>query len=361
MSTDKQQHLIKELSKFTPLDALNPDNLLDLLQKSKTIKVAKDTGIFKMGQTDKYHVFLLSGAVELNSDKDKPRLIQAGSKEARIALAPAQPRQFNARTKTDAILLQVNRELLDIMLTWDQTGGYDVAEIAEQAVSSRSGDWMTQILQTKAFHRIPPANIQAMFMRLETVKHNPGDVIVKQNQDGDFFYMIKQGRCMVSRKASGKPDPIKLAELGPGDSFGEEALLAESKRNATVTMLSKGTLMRLSKKDFISLLNEPLLNRINYKTAAEKMISGAIWLDVRLPNEYDQGHIESSVNIPLIFLRLKLKQLDSNKIYILYCDTGRRSSAASYILSEKGFETYILKDGINAAVADKELTLTDAN
>jgi len=35
-------------------------------------------------------------------------------------------------------------------------------------------------------------------------------------------------------------DGIKLAELGVGDSFGEEALIAEAKRNATVTMTTDG-------------------------------------------------------------------------------------------------------------------------
>ena len=63
----------------------------------------------------------------------------------------------------------------------------------------------------------------------------------------------------VTRETPLNKDGIKLAELGVGDTFGEEALISEAKRNATVTMLTEGVLMRLNKQDFRELMNEPLL------------------------------------------------------------------------------------------------------
>ena len=62
--------------------------------------------------------------------------------------------------------------MLDMMLTWDQTGSYEVTELRgvnEEGPSS--DDWMTTLLQTKAFHKIPPANIQAIFMRMQRVDY----------------------------------------------------------------------------------------------------------------------------------------------------------------------------------------------
>jgi len=58
------------------------------------------------------------------------------------------------------------------------------------------------------------------------------------------------------------------------------------------------------------------------------------------------------MNIPLYFLRLKLKTLDRKQNYICYCDTGRRSSAAAYILSERGFHSYVLRGGLQAIPAN---------
>src|SRR4029078_10092453 len=73
------------------------------------------------------------------------------------------------------------------------------------------------------------------------------------------------------------------------------------------------------------------------------------WLDVRLPSEFQNLAIEGSINIPLYFVRLKLNALDRKMPYVVVCDTGRRSSAAAFILSERGFDAYVLKGGRSAS------------
>src|SRR5262249_3527326 len=156
--------------------------------------------------------------------------------------------------------LSIDSELLDVMITWDQTGQYEVSELQQHAEGQGDNDdWMTTLLQTNAFHRIPPANIQAIFLRLQRVPFRAGDVVIKQGDEGDFVYIIVSGKCVVTRETPLNRDGIKLAELGVGDTFGEEALIAEAKRNATVAMLTDGSLMRLNKNDFRELMNEPLL------------------------------------------------------------------------------------------------------
>ena len=133
---------------------------------------------------------------------------------------------------------------------------------------------------------------------------------------------------MVTRETPLNREGIRLAELSVGDTFGEEALISEAKRNATVTMLTDGVLMRLSKEDFRELMNEPLQQWVGYPEARETHRSAAAsWLDVRLPSEYQNLAIEGALNIPLYFIRLKLATLDRDVPYVVYCDTGRRSAA----------------------------------
>ena len=152
---------------------------------------------------------------------------------------------------------------------------------------------------------------------------------------------------MVTRKTPGSDKEIKLAELNSGSTFGEEALISDATRNASVVMLSNGTLSRLSKENFLKLLNEPMIDKVDYTSANLKVNNAeAEWLDVRLPAEFSSAHIKGATHLPLIFLRMKIKELDPVKNYILYCDTERRSSSASYILSEKGFNTSVLLNGI---------------
>jgi rhodanese-related sulfurtransferase len=111
-------------------------------------------------------------------------------------------------------------------------------------------------------------------------------------------------------------------------------------------MMTDGVLMRLNKQDCRQLMNEPLLQWVSNEQAREIVEKGGRWLDVRLPSEHQNLCIDGSLNIPLYFIRLKLSALDRNISYVVYCDTGRRSSAAAYILVERGFDAYVLTGGL---------------
>ncbi len=335
---------------FSPLDGLKAENLHALARKTHIRELEAGRVLFKEGDTDKRAYYLVSGSVEMRAEDRVMGTVRAGTPEARVALAPALPRKFTARAVNDLSYIMIDSDLLDVLLTWDQTGQYEVAELHGDGLGV-TGDWMTTLLQTKAFHRIPPANIQAIFMRMQRINYREGDVVIKQGTEGDYFYVVVAGRCVVTRETPLNKEGIKLADLGPGDSFGEEALIAEAKRNATVTMSTDGSLMRLGKHDFQTLLNEPLLQWVTPDKAKEIVANGGKWLDVRLPSEFQNFRIESAVNIPLYFIRLKLNALDKGTPYVVCCDTGRRSSAAAYILSERGFEAYVLKGGLAATEA----------
>ena len=333
----------KDLSHYHPLDTLTPENLREICDKLVIAEIHKGDNIFIQGDAKADHIFLHNGAVELLENRKVIKTLEAGTEDTRTALAHIIPRNFTAVAKSNVTVLMIDSDLLDMMLTWDQTGSFQVEELN----SEESDDWMSRILSTEAFRRIPPANIQAIFTSLEDINVNPGDAVIKQGEPGDYFYIVKSGRCMVTRRMPGQDKDIKLAELEAGSSFGEEALISDAERNATIVMLSKGVLSRLSKENFLSLLNEPMLDTVDYDAGKEKVSNeGAEWLDVRLPNEFQTAHIKGATHLPLIFLRMKIDTLDKNKNYILYCDTGRRSSSASYILNERGFTTSILKDGL---------------
>jgi CRP-like cAMP-binding protein len=343
---EEREASVQLLKNFAPLDGLKRDNLAALAKKVTVRTMPSGRALFKEGDGDKRTIWLVSGMVEIREGDRTIAMIRGGTPEARTPLYPQLPRQVTARAVDEISYLSIDSELLDVMITWDQTGTYEVAELQAQLDGGSGDDWMTTLLQTKAFHRIPPANIQAIFMRMQRVPYRSGDVVIKQNDEGDYFYVIVSGRCLVTRETSLKREGIKLAELGVGDTFGEEALIAEAKRNATVSMLTDGTLMRLNKQDFRELMNEPLLQWVSYERAREIVEHGGRWLDVRLPSEHQNLSIEGSLNIPLYFIRLKLSTLDRNVPYVVYCDTGRRSSAAAYILVERGFEAYVLTGGL---------------
>ena len=314
--------------------------------------------LFREGDSDKRTFYLLSGSLQLSNKAGEQRSLRAGTEDTRQPVCPITPRRWTAKATEPVEYISIDTDLLDVMLTWDQTGTYEVHDLNTTAVPAVADDWMTTLLQTKAFHRIPPANIQAIFMRMQKINCKAGDLIIKQGDEGDYFYAITSGRCSVTRETPLNKEGIKLAELTAGDTFGEEALISDARRNATVTMLTDGSLMRLAKEDFRTLLNEPMLDWVSYREARQLIAKGGKWLDVRLPSEFDTFHEPGAINVPLYFIRLKIGTLDPAVTYIVCCDTGRRSSAGAFILNERGFNTRVLRGGLNTT--DPELGHTDS-
>lgn len=175
-----------------------------------------------------------------------------------------------------------------------------------------------------------------------------GQIVIKQGAPGDYFYMIKTGRCRVVQKSEPDAASAVVADLEAGDAFGEDALVSDAPRNATVAALTPGALMRLAKHDFDPLLKEPLLQRVTQADAVSLVTAGAQLIDVRTENEYRTAHLHGSINIPLIRLRAAAAELDKGRKFVAYCNTGNRSAAAAYLLAERGFDSYVMSDGIDA-------------
>src|SRR5690606_12307529 len=131
----------------------------------------------------------------------------------------------------------------------------------------------------------------------------------------DYFYVIKLGAADVIK------DDTRVAQLGHGDVFAEDALLANAPRNATVTMTADGRLMRLSRKAFEEILKPPALDWLSPAAASTLARQGASLIDVRLPEEYAERAIKGARNVPLFRLRELVADFDRKDKYIVYCNT----------------------------------------
>jgi rhodanese-related sulfurtransferase len=206
---------------------------------------------------------------------------------------------------------------------------------------------MFDLLSNPAFSHVPPGNLHLLFGCFEPVAVTSGQVIISQGGPGDYYYLIRSGSARVTRSVS-ENKVITLAELNAKQGFGEDALISGEPRNATVTMLSDGELMRLPASQFNTLLREPLVHRVNLGQAAELIKNGAQLVDVRLEAEFKEGSLKGSINLPLYLLRLKANTLDRKRSYILFCQSGRRSSAAAFLLTQRGLDARVLEGGLAA-------------
>ncbi|MEM7083943.1 MAG: cyclic nucleotide-binding domain-containing protein [Pseudomonadota bacterium] len=223
--------------------------------------------------------------------------------------------------------------------------GYEVNDLREQSNAAVS-DWMTRLLMNKEFQMVPAENLQAIFSKLEPINVKGGQSIIKQGDPGDYFYVITSGRCEVTRELPKGRGDVKLAELSVGDTFGEEALITGATRQASVAMLTAGSVMRLNKDDFNKLLSEPIVSVVASAEANDLVSSGGKWLNVDFAESHEQPDPENMVRIPTYLLRLKLDQLDLKQQYVVVSRNHSHARAAAHILRQSGFNASVLSDSV---------------
>lgn len=298
--------------------------------------------------------YLLEGELKVDFADGSSSLLVGGCDRARWPLGAAVEWPRDCLAVTAVEMLRVDRNLLDIMLTWEQLSV--VADTAGSSAGEEATLWRTMAgafsvhtLANGAFSLLPAAHIHELLQRFERIKVKAGEVLIREGEEGDFYFLIESGRCVVRRHVGGVD--VVVAELKGGQAFGEEALVAGVKRNATVAMKSDGVLLRLAKPDFEALLKAPLLHRLSRSAAEVRVAAGqATWLDVRYPVEFAQDGLPGAINVPLNEIRSAYGILDAGREYIVYCQSGRRSSAAAFLLAQHGFSACCLEGGLAAFV-----------
>lgn len=348
---------VEMLKKLEPLGALSADSLREISRMCYVEKVSRNLDPFRLKGLQGQAVYLVRGELKLDYPDSSSEILVGGTEAAVRSLDKRKPALSGAKAITDVELIRVDEEVLDIMMTWDQLAAPQAAASAMKSPDpADKTDWRTlsgmfaaENLTHGIFSSLPPANIEALFARFERVKARHDEVIIREGDDGDFYYVVETGRCTVSRQVGGAD--LELAELKGGDAFGEEALVANARRNASVAMKTDGVLLRLAKSDFIALLKEPLMRRISRSEAEAKVAGGAVWLDVRYAAEYNEDKLPGAINIPLNEIRNLFGSIDRQKEYIVYCQSGRRSSAAAFLLSQRGYKAYLLDGGLRGGAA----------
>ncbi len=348
MGVVPNRNSLQILKKLVPLNLLSDKDLEQLLQTASFNKDKAGTYLFRQGDTDYHNVYLLSGQVALLDKMREVDRISAGSETSRFPLAHQVPRKNSVRAIGRVEYVRIDNRKLSELLVRASDDDYKVTDLNVNVTD----DWMAQLLQSRVFQQIPAANIQGVIMRMEEVEVKRGQNVIEQGGEGDYFYLIHQGRCAVLRRADGEKEPTELAKLGPGDSFGEEALLSDSPRNSTVCMLTKGVLLRLAKEDFIEFVKRPLAKGVNYDEALSQVKNGAVWLDVRRPEDYAKGHIGNSVSLPINTLRYQAPNLAPDQHYVICCDDGQLSATAAFLLTDRGHSVSVLEGGLRSAPAD---------
>ena len=337
----------QQLATLAPLAGLSPERLAELAGMAVVERGQRGSDPLKDKLQAPQSMFLLEGELLLAFEGGGTLVLVGGSEETRQAINRQKQRIVRSKAITDVDLIAVDDDVLDILTTWDQVAASADGSTARAVRSDArliTGAFSLGNLRSGAFAQLPVAHIDELLKRFVRVKTARGEAVIREGDEGDYYYVVESGRFQVERLVGGAK--VVLAELKSGDAFGEEALVSEAKRNATVIALGDGELLRLDRKDFNVLLREPLLRRMSFDEAAEKVRRGALWLDVRYPSEYQYDKLPGAINVPLAEVRNMFEVLDRSKEYVAYCQSGRRSAAAAFLFAQRGFKVWLLEGGL---------------
>ncbi|MGQ9425905.1 cyclic nucleotide-binding domain-containing protein [Gilvimarinus sp. F26214L] len=333
----------EELQQFSPFEKINDSQFEAISAYLRMENVAKGTFLIKRGKPLKAVTFLVDGRVDLVDASFNSETVEGGSSRSRKALTTQSPSDVAAQAKSEVTVLQVEHQAFEVLDRWTETvlPDYDSPPALEADTTEGGEDWMSSLLESPLFAQVPPAQLQQLFVSFEPFEAKPDEIIVEESAEGDYFYVIESGQAKVITRFDGE-----VATLGPGQFFGEEALVGDTIRNASVVMQTAGTLMRLNKENFKALLQEPLIRYIDGEELRKRAGQGQPYrlVDVRIPLEHRMAHVKDATNIPLASLRRRLSGLEDNTVYVVTDDGGKRSEVAAHLLCQAGFTTYILEN-----------------
>jgi CRP-like cAMP-binding protein len=333
------------LKKFYPLDSFEDEVIRLIIGKSKLNHMQKNELMFKEGSNDSDIIYLIGGKIKLTTNSGEQFVLDSESEQSAYPIANLKPRRFSATVHSDnASIFRIPAEVIEPFMANSGTN----AQLKDNSITHDSelkvfdSDWMMALAKTQPFSQLSVPQFEKLFQCMEEIKVKAGDTIITQGDEANYYYLVKKGQCLVSRN-NGKKE-IPLAELGPTESFGEEALLANATRNATVRMLRDGRLMRINQVDFHRFLKNQIIHWIDPDEVTNVLSDGAIKIDLTEKYKPD-ARISDAIKIPPFMLRNQMKKLSRQKTYLLLCDNDNECAVASYLMSLRGLKSFVLRGG----------------
>lgn len=253
LSMQEKNSILKSLTSHFLFNTLTKESIHNLIKEFKLYSFNSKTVVFKEGSDGENFYVINTGSVEVLVDGNSKAVLSKGGYFGEMALLHNSKRTATIRT-------------LEKSLFWVLTR--DGFRAAVKSVSDAKMNENKQFLEKiPLFSRLTTSQKESLLTLLVTHEFNPGQRIVKEKDNGDLLYIIKKGNVVVSVEG------IQKRQLGPGDFFGEQALLYKTTRTASVDAIDKVSLLSLKADDMVDLLGsqlESVIYKNSLRIAIEK-------------------------------------------------------------------------------------------
>jgi len=366
MSLLNEFNITNELmAKYSPLGQLSSKYLSQILKNSNVLTFDKDEKIFEKKHTLYTLYFLIEGKLKIKTGLFSSETLDASSSECFNAINSKIPDGVSVKAIEKGYMLMIDEELLDRTLGWSeverdklsdsrQTTHFvptDIDTVQPQKkqpiikeIESFDEDhftWLTSLMEFPLFFNLPPSNMEHLLNEFHKVQVSVDQVIINEGDEGDYFYLLMEGSARVIIGG----DETRPIRINQGSYFGEEALISDTVRSATVIMDKNGILARLDKASFQSLLNDPLVSHVSRQQFKVETQDSSSYeqLDIRSFSEFEHTPLPKCLHIPLSELRQKIPSLDQSKVYYLTEEGGHRSDVAAHILCQNSVQAKVIR------------------
>jgi len=289
--------------------------------------------------------FLVQGTIVVTGADGVVREHEAGAAGPLDCFHAPGQRCVSARAKSEATVFRIPQAMLARYVNFSSVKAVALPDVVELGAED-SADGLELALGIGVLARLSPSDIHRLLQQTTDVPVRAGDTILQQGDTADACFIVKHGVAEVDVERHGGTQ-YRVAMKGPGELFGEEALLAGLGRGATVRMRSDGVLIRIGKTEFARFIAPVYVAPVPRARAEAMVAEGACWLDLREPAEFQHGSLPEAINLPLAILRLRCTSLDLRQRYIVYSDDPGYSSLGNFLLGVAGLEAYFLDEPID--------------
>ena len=298
------RHLLKRFEAFEGLAAAE---LSGVARHTQIISIPANRWVLREGRTLGGSYYLAQGRVRLFSPA---AVVGQGSRAAR---SPLYPGHAAIRTLSAVRLLHV-----DTASVAAQLGRADLQPKQEVLLP-----WEQRFLGSPLMRRLDAGVWQKLFSELDERPFAADEDLIVEGDLASDFLVLKSGRAAVRRNGR------TLAQLVPGDFFGEDALIMNGRRNATVSALEAGAVLRLPKDRFVTLLLDRVVRFVECSDAG-------INLDVGQPGA-------------LASFRQTMATLDPKQRYQVVGGRPEERALATFILAQKGLDVWAMAEDSSGA------------
>lgn len=333
---------------YSYFDSLSDESLRILAGKAKSVEINSGARIITEGIPTDSFFFLARGVVEIaqrapGGTKTILSVVSSGEGIGEMVMLTCSHRNSSVTAKSNVLLYTLSKQDFGDVIIAESTCSNRPQEQAEVC------SLFTKMTTYVPFARLESDKLYALMDKLVEKEYSTGENIINQGDVGDTYYIIKSGRVAVlKRKKDG--EEVLLAELAEGKAFGEEALIRDLPRNATIRALEHTTVLVLNKSDFDKILASTFVKNVFPEEVEEvyENNDNVVILDARIPPEFEEEHIAGAINIPIEWLRDQYGELDREKEYYTYCTNDSRGMVAAFLLSINGFKARIIRGGLSA-------------